>query len=547
MEGSQGGSSSGPPPFLTKTYDMVDDPATSSIVSWSPNNSSFIVWNPAEFSRVLLPTYFKHNNFSSFIRQLNTYGFRKIDPERWEFANEDFARGHRHLLKNIHRRKPVHSHSQQQPQQGDSSASYRELEEEIVKLKQEKHVLVLELVRIGQQQQGTENRLQSLEERLQHMEKRQERLMEFLAKAMQNPRFMANFVQQNENNLHLATANKKRRLPKHDELMLTGGNEDVDGQMVVYNSNKNDVTKPVQMQVFNRDLSEEFQASSDTFINFFHDVTKPVQMQVFNRDLSEEFQASSDTFINFFHDVRNNAHCKAKDGESASNPSSELTLTEMHGKPGFTDSPVSLELSDVNTSSALQDSNIAFRLQEMPVSSGQKDMQVLPGSVGYIPSDISCNLSLNPPASPVCHASADDMEKVMHSSNIDNESFVGCKIHNRETNSGAVPMEVALPDYAPKSRSDEVMANGRVSETNKDGNSVGSGTVKKRINDVFWEQFLTEMPEPVDTEGTDSESQESVSKDKDESLSEKGNSWRTKKNMDQLTLQMGKLASAVKL
>uniref|UniRef100_A0A0C9S8X0 TSA: Wollemia nobilis Ref_Wollemi_Transcript_2945_1895 transcribed RNA sequence n=1 Tax=Wollemia nobilis TaxID=56998 RepID=A0A0C9S8X0_9CONI len=516
MEGSQGGSSSGPPPFLTKTYDMVDDLATNSIVAWSSNNSSFIVWNPAEFSRVLLPTYFKHNNFSSFIRQLNTYGFRKIDPERWEFANEDFARGHRHLLKNIHRRKPVHSHSQQQQQQGDSSASYRELEEEIVKLKQEKHVLVSELVRIGQQQQGTENRLQSLEERLQHMEKRQERLMEFMAKAMQNPRFMANFVQQNENNLHLATANKKRRLPKHDELMLTGGNEDVDGQMVVYNSNKNDVTKPVHMQVF-------------------------------NRDLSEELQASSDTFINFFHDVRNNAHCKAKDGESASNHSSELTLTEMHGKPGFTDSPVSLELSDVNTSSALQDSNLAFRLQEMPVSSGQKDMQALPGSVGYIPSDISCNLSLNPPASPVCHASADDMEKVMHSSNVDNESFAGCKIHNRETNSGALPMEVALPDYAPKSRSEEVMANGRVSETIKEGNSMGSGTVKKRINDVFWEQFLTEMPEPVDTEGTDSESQESVSKDKDESLSEKGNSWRTKKNMDQLTLQMGKLASAVKL
>ncbi|KEH17358.1 putative transcription factor HSF-type-DNA-binding family [Medicago truncatula] len=94
-----------PTPFLTKTYNLVDDKSIDEVISWNEDGSTFIVWNPTVFASNLLPKYFKHNNFSSFVRQLNTYGFRKVVPDRWEFSNEYFRRGEKRLLCEIQRRK----------------------------------------------------------------------------------------------------------------------------------------------------------------------------------------------------------------------------------------------------------------------------------------------------------------------------------------------------------------------------------------------------------------------------------------------------------
>lgn len=63
----------GPTPFLKKTFAMVNDSQTDSIISWSETEMSFVIWDHHKFTADILPKHFKHCNFSSFIRQLNTY------------------------------------------------------------------------------------------------------------------------------------------------------------------------------------------------------------------------------------------------------------------------------------------------------------------------------------------------------------------------------------------------------------------------------------------------------------------------------------------
>ncbi|XP_071692296.1 heat shock factor protein HSF8-like [Rutidosis leptorrhynchoides] len=250
-----------PPPFLVKTYDMVDDPSTDKVVSWSATNNSFVVWDPPEFARDLLPKYFKHNNFSSFVRQLNTYGFRKIDPDRWEFANEGFLRGQKHLLKGIVRRKSTAGHHPppQQPHQQTSSVGACVevgkfgLEEEVERLKRDKNVLMQELVRLRQQQQTTDNQMQSMVQRLQGMEQRQQQMMSFLAKAVNSPGFLAHFVQQQNESTRLITeGNKKRRFKEDADI---SNNHSSDGRIVKYQPVVNDAAQSMLKQIMKLDTT----------------------------------------------------------------------------------------------------------------------------------------------------------------------------------------------------------------------------------------------------------------------------------------------------
>ncbi|KAJ2634524.1 Heat shock transcription factor, partial [Coemansia sp. RSA 1694] len=105
-------------PFLNKLYRMVDDGSSDDLIRWSEDGNSFVVLRHEEFAKEVLPRFFKHSNFSSFVRQLNMYDFHKVphlqqggliadgpEAESWEFSNGNFQRGQPDLLHFIRRKK----------------------------------------------------------------------------------------------------------------------------------------------------------------------------------------------------------------------------------------------------------------------------------------------------------------------------------------------------------------------------------------------------------------------------------------------------------
>jgi len=97
----------GTTPFVRKTWELLCDEELESIVSWSRNGETFAILDSDTFSTQVLPQYFKHNNLCSFVRQLNTYGFKKVttrDSKELEFKHKLFHRDHEELLPHIVRR-----------------------------------------------------------------------------------------------------------------------------------------------------------------------------------------------------------------------------------------------------------------------------------------------------------------------------------------------------------------------------------------------------------------------------------------------------------
>ncbi|KAK4362788.1 hypothetical protein RND71_018029 [Anisodus tanguticus] len=488
-----------PPPFLSKTYDMVDDPSTDSVVSWSKSNNSFVVWNVPEFAKDILPKYFKHNNFSSFVRQLNTYGFRKVDPDRWEFANEGFLRGYKHLLKSISRRKPsqVQGHQQTTSQvQNASVASCVEvgkfgIDEEVERLKRDKDVLMQELVKLRQQQQTTDNQLQTVGQRVQLMEKRQQQMMSFLAKAMQTPGFVAQLVhQQNDNNRCITGTSKKRRLPDQEEenIECNPVNGLRDGQVVRYQPSMNEAAKALLQQILK--------------------INSPGR-------LDNRLKNTNDFLTNDSIPPKN-----ALDSSGTSSHISGVTLSEV--------------LSTSSRSHLMSDSGFPFNSCSPVMSETQSSTTVVQGEakVPALPETDALN-------SYTVH----DLPEFSQGQSINRHDALGItdlkmsetgNAPDIDTTHGVLDgLTTVVPDGFSADTDDDVL--------------LDDMPKLPAINDIFWDQILSESPLTGDTDEIGSLAVEDSLEKEEDFLGVQENAWDKLKHMHHLTEQMGLLSSGTQI
>jgi hypothetical protein len=179
------------PIFLCKVWQLVNDDRNNDLVSWSNSGCSFIIHDPGSFAKEVLPNYFKHQRVDSFIRQLNMYGFRKVQnldngalkstSDAVEYSNDNFIRGRSDLLENIKRNKRQLAIPEERP-----SIQTEQLSVLLKELSNQQTFTNNEFETLRSENEGLISRIESLQSKHDSQQETVSRLINFTIAFMKN-------------------------------------------------------------------------------------------------------------------------------------------------------------------------------------------------------------------------------------------------------------------------------------------------------------------------------------------------------------------------
>ena len=66
------------PSFLVKLFNILNESQYKSYIRWGPDGQSVVISDSNGLTKKVLPKFYNHNNYASFVRQLNMYNFHKV-------------------------------------------------------------------------------------------------------------------------------------------------------------------------------------------------------------------------------------------------------------------------------------------------------------------------------------------------------------------------------------------------------------------------------------------------------------------------------------
>ncbi|KAM3133186.1 hypothetical protein pb186bvf_014762 [Paramecium bursaria] len=147
-------------------FTILFNPNLQDIICFNEQGSAFIVKDQVKLSQEILPITFKHQNFSSFIRQLNMYGFKKIRNvnNQNEFSHQYFRRGCESLMQNIIRRNGTIEKTKQRAEKKQHTTDQLDLIKKYSQMKDEIKYINQEVSYFCQQFQNFQTSLTTLTE-----------------------------------------------------------------------------------------------------------------------------------------------------------------------------------------------------------------------------------------------------------------------------------------------------------------------------------------------------------------------------------------------